>query len=142
MTSFIVPTPAAIPANSNATVGTSQTTTSTSYTDLATGGPAVTVTTGSKALVIVTATMANNSSNAYSYMDFAVSGATTRSASDSTAAIVRQTGASSGQNQEIRLSSASVVSLTAGSNTFTSKYRVSGGTGTFINREIIVINLA
>jgi hypothetical protein len=140
MASNLVPTKV-VPINSNATVATSQTTTGTSYTDLATGGPSVTVDTGTRAMVIVTATIANNTASAYSYMDYAVSGATTRSASDSTAATVRQTGATSGQNQEIRLSSASIVTLTAGRNTFTSKYRVSGGTGTFINREIIVINL-
>ncbi len=34
-----------------------------------------------------------------------------------------------------------VTGLTAGSNTFTAKYRVTGGTGTYLNRTIIVIPL-
>ena len=34
-----------------------------------------------------------------------------------------------------------VSGLTAGSNTFTAKYRVDASTGTFVNRNIIVIPL-
>ena len=34
-----------------------------------------------------------------------------------------------------------VTGLTAGSNTFTAKYRVDAGTGTFANRTIVVIPL-
>ena len=34
-----------------------------------------------------------------------------------------------------------VIGLTAGSNTFTAKYRVDAGTGTFANRTIVVIPL-
>jgi hypothetical protein len=130
----------AIPANDTATVATSQTTTSTSYTDLATAGPAVTVTTGTKALVIVSAFMQSPSS-AFAYTSFAVSGATTIAASDNYAFRGRVDG---DNNQGIRInaSRATVVTLTAGSNTFTAKYKVDSGTGTFANRDIFVINLA
>ena len=64
------------------TVATSQTTTSTSYTDLATTGPAVTVTTGARALVFYGAEMENTTSTALSAASVAVSGATTDAASD------------------------------------------------------------
>ncbi len=133
-------TPAsASPASATATVATSQTTTSTSYTDLTTAGPAVTVTTGTKVLVIVSVYVsANATPGARSYMDFAISGATTRSASDTTAYLART---DTGGDIWGRASAANLVTVTAGSNTFTAKYRVSSGTGTFVDRSIIVIDL-
>ena len=130
-------TPSA-PANATATVATSQTTTSTSYTDLATSGPAVTLTTGTKALVIITCASANTDINRTCLMSYAVSGATTIAASDSVASVNQN----SGQTSTMRYSLASVPTLTAGSNTFTAKYAVNAGTGTFWDREIFVINLA
>jgi len=130
---------ASVPANDYATVATSQTTTSTSYTDLATSGPAVTVTTGTKALVIITSEIVNSNGGAYSNMSYAVSGATTISALDTISLMFRQ---DSDTTIRYRASAASVVTLTAGSNTFTAKYRVSSGTGTFQDRTIFVINLA
>jgi hypothetical protein len=129
----------AVPASATATVATSQTSTATSYSDLATAGPAVTVTTGTKALVIVTALISDNTSGRQTFVDFAVSGATTRAATDNTALLFEQTGGSN--NQELRASTSTIVTLTAGSNTFTAKYKTSGSTSTFANREIIVINL-
>jgi len=129
----------AIPANSGAIVATQEATTSTSYTDLTTSGPAVTVTTGTRALVIVTANILA-SAGERSLMSFAVSGATTISASDTTAASRNQTSAGNGTD---RRSAANYVTLTAGSNTFTAKYKTAGGgNGEFGNREIFVINLA
>lgn len=133
---------AAIPANSSATVATSQTTTSTTYTDLATAGPAVTVTTGTKALVIVTASInPGSSSSGYAYMSYAVSGATTSAAVDTRASVFQAT---NGYNEESRWSAASVVTLTAGSNTFTAKYRKNtpATTPAFKDRDIFVMNLA
>jgi hypothetical protein len=127
----------ASPTNASATVATTQTTTSTSYTDLATAGPAVTITTGTRALVIVGGLNTNGTNTAFAYMDFAISGATTRSASDTTAMMFR---AASG-NDDKSYSRANVVTVTAGSNTFTAKYRQSGGTGVWENRQIIVIDL-
>ena len=126
------------PAGFVAKVATSQNTTSTSYTDLATSGPAVTLTTGTKALVIITCASANTDINRTCLMSYAVSGATTIAASDSIAAINQN----SSQTSTMRYSSASVPTLTAGSNTFTAKYAVNAGTGTFSDREIFVINLA
>jgi hypothetical protein len=125
------------PSSASATVATSQTTSSTNYTDLATAGPAVTITTGTKALVIVTSFSAPGT-GALSYVSFAVSGATTIAASDSVAQIVRDDSATgdSRNSAVTRLST-----LTAGSNTFTTKYKTNNLTATFSDREIIVIDL-
>jgi len=128
-----------IPANATATVATEEGTTSSTYTDLPTAGPSVTVTSGTKALVILTAFITTHSNHS-AFMSYAVSGATTISASDSVALHSRVNASSGTQN-----SSASVVTLTAGSNTFTSKYRTdsgSAGVPLWKNRGIFVINLA
>jgi hypothetical protein len=114
---------------------TSETTTSTTYTDLATAGPAVTVTTGTAALVIVTASVTVNTDGGVGYISFAVSGATTQAAADSRSLNKRDT-----NNRGIQASFVIVeTDLNAGSNTFTLKYRTSAGTATFVNRVISVV---
>jgi hypothetical protein len=123
---------------SQANVDTAQTTTSTSATDLATVGPQVTVTTGTQALVMWSSQLTNNTAGQPSLVDFAVSGASTRSASDATA--LRYT-TSTASYEDRRGTSAYVTGLTAGSNVFTLKYWVGGGTGTFTNRRLIVVAL-
>jgi len=135
-------TPAsAAPASATATVATSQTTTSGSFTDLTTAGPAVTLTTGTKVLVIVSCSSKNSDGpSRTAFMDFAVSGATTRSASESTALGLEMLAAEA--NQFLNASRANLITVTAGSNTFTAKYlRQFSGTGTFANRSIIVVDL-
>lgn len=119
-------------------VTTAETTTSTTYTDLATSGPAVTVTTGTKALIILTAQLFNNTVDAYALMGFAVSGASTIAADDARAFGIRSATA----NQAL-LGSRVIyyASLAAGSNTFTAKYRASAGTADFRDRQIVVIPL-
>jgi hypothetical protein len=123
-----------IPANNGAEINTAQNTTSTSYTDLTTAGPAVTVTTGTKALVIITSELSHDATGV-PRVSFAVSGATTQAANDDYDLH------SQGSNT-FRFSSASYVTLTAGSNTFTMKYRVNSGTGYFSDRQIFVMNMA
>ena len=118
-----------------AAVTTSETTTSTSYTDLATAGPAVTVTSGTLALVIVGCDLSNATVGVRAAMGYAVSGATTIAATDVDAFIAQASAA----GRRFAASRAFLVTLTGGSNTFTAKYSVSAGTGTFRNREIIVI---
>lgn len=119
-----------------ATVSTSQTTTSTTYASLATAGPAVTVTTGARALVFISATMANNSIGQKSWISCAVSGATTIAATD-TESIEFQV---YGSNAEFAGTRAIFFkTLNSGSNTFTVQYRVSAGTTTFQDRDIIVM---
>jgi len=131
--------PSSTPTTATATVASNQTTTSNTFTDLATAGPAVTVTTGTKALVIVTASLTNGGAAESAYMDFDISGATTRAASITTALQV----AASGSNAPyVRASAANLMTVTAGSNTFTAKYSTTNAnTARFINRTIFVMNL-
>lgn len=117
-----------------ATVATLQTTASTSYTDLATAGPTVTLTTGTRALVTVSGLVQNDPSVS-AFMGFAVSGATTIAAADTKALVV---GGNFDGRVTVGASRTFLVTLTAGSNVFTAKYRMSGGTGTYSNRDIIV----
>ena len=113
-------------------VATSETTASTSYTDLATAGPEVTVTTGTLVQVTVSAFLQNNTATAVSFMTFEVSGASTITADDARS-LAFQSSASGGQG---RFSRVFLATVTAGSNTFTAKYRVSAGTGTVAGRQI------
>lgn len=118
---------------SNATVATSETTTSGSYVDLTTPGPAVTVETGTVAEVTVGGHIQQSAAGITSYMTYAVSGATTVAAADLPAVGV--------SNNAIVIASRTTVvtGLTPGSNVFTAKYKVNGaGTGTFMNRTIHV----
>ena len=128
------PTTSAVSAMDSNYVYTYQTTTSTSYVALATAS-AVTLTTGTKALVII----ANNSNHATvganMYMSFAISGATTTAASDNYAANYRVTTGSFGLTQATALP----VTLTAGSNTFTTQFRTDTGTGQWGTRTITVL---
>ena len=124
------------PASATATVATDQSTSSTSYTDLATVGPAVTVTTGTKALVTVTTRVSNSlgvSGNVYA--GFAVSGATTIAAID--AYSVGWTVSAAPMTSATYL----LTGLTAGSNTFTLKYKTNGGTSNFQNRHVTVVDM-
>lgn len=120
------------------TVSTSQTTTSVAYANLATTGPAVTVTTGTRALVFGNAFMSSNSIGQKTWISCAVSGATTTAASD----IIAHEFQVYGSNAEHRGTFATLFkALNAGSNTFTMQYRVSAGTSTFQDRELTVVAL-
>lgn len=117
-----------------AEVATEQTTTSASFTDLATVGPEVTVTTGTKALVTISCYSRNSGASAQN-ASFAVSGATTVAASDTVGTF--GTGTTNIWQSRTYL----ITGLTAGSNTFTMKYNTGGGTATFGRRHINVIDL-
>ena len=123
-----------------AVVATSQATTSATYVDLTTAGPSATVTIRSTgtAIVILTAQAMTANSGVEAYMGFAVSGATTVAASDAQALVsaTRNTGDTPKQSAVFW-----VTGLTAGSNTFTAKYRsgTAGTNATFVDRNIIVI---
>ena len=113
-------------------VNTSETTTSTSFTDLATSGPVQTTTTGTEALILWGA-FSSNSTTAESWMSVAVSGATTISATTNYMLI-------SDGTDRIGGSFGVVLTLTGGSNTFTCKYRVgTASTGTWQGRWVAVI---
>lgn len=121
--------------------GGQQSTTSTSYTNLATTD-ALTVTTGTKALVSIMAGMAKTgSATPDSWVSFAVSGATTLAAANNPYGIQFQMSDAVGGS--FQFSGVWVVTgLTAGSNTFTLKYKdAGGGTTYFNNRSISVVNL-
>lgn len=120
-----------------AVVATFESTGSTSYTNLATAGPAVTVTIGStgKALVAMHSAMSNSASNVASYFSFALSGANTVAAADTTAIGFTSTAGFSG----IRCGTTQLLTgLNAGSTTVTAKYRQDPGAGVanFVDRRI------
>jgi hypothetical protein len=95
----------------------------------------VTIPASGCALVIVTAGAFGSVGNSTAFMSFAVSGASTQAATDARALAVAG-------NDIVRASATSLVcGLTPGSNTFTAQYRVSAGTATFSNRDIVVIPL-
>jgi hypothetical protein len=104
-----------------AIVATSQTTTSTSFTDLY--------------ALVFTYNSNFNSGAVSSLMSFEVSGASSIAAADNVSIGIAGTGS-------IRESGAFLLTtLTAGSNTFTCKYRVGSGTGTYADRRITVFPL-
>lgn len=119
-----------------AVVLTIETTTSTSYVNLATAGPAVTATTGTTALIGMYGRQGNSTANVNSWTSFTVTGATTLAASDNIALSYDSPVASSSVyhgNTHLQ------TGLAAGSNTFTQVYRVSSGTGTFASRRLWVV---
>lgn len=117
-------------------VSTSQGTATLSFTDLATVGPSVTVTTGAKALVFIGAEM-QNSSTGDAAMSWEVSGASTFAAVNTwNISVGGITAANPCQFGGVHMKT----DLTPGSNTFTAKYRAgTTGTATFANRVIIVM---
>lgn len=118
-------------------VSTSQTTTSVSFADLATTGPTVTVTTGTSALVFLSANLKNATANEAAIAGVEVTGASSIAASDTNSLLVRAGAADEIQaTKTVRLST-----LTPGSNTFTMKYRVTAGTATFLRRDMFVLPL-
>lgn len=113
------------------------TTTATDYVSLdppANVGPSVTLVTGPAALVIVRCS-AQNSGAGSARMAYEVSGATSLAPADN-----RGVGFFGAANGNINASDVSLwTSLNPGINTFSARYRVSSGTGTFQSRRIIVM---
>jgi hypothetical protein len=119
-----------------ATVATSENTGSTSYTNLATVGPQVPVTTGTVALGIWACQMGNGTGGQNNFASVAVTGASSFVANDAYSARYQ----SYGGNARSRAASFHWwTGLTAGSNTFTLQYKVDAGTGTFLDRELFII---
>lgn len=123
-----------------ASVATSQTTTSTTYADLSTAGPSVTVTVGANGLLLVTisSNVLNNTNAAFSFMSVVLSGANTVAAADINAFKWQQPSA----NLELRNSFTFLMTgLTPGSTTLKAQYRVQtggagSGTSTWADRRI------
>lgn len=118
-------------------VAASQTITgTTSYSDLATVGPQVTVTTGAQALMFLYCSALNNGTTS-SLMAVDITGASTISASDNV---------SVGSSASTGFRATSVymqTGLTPGSNTFTAKYKTGNAAniGTFQDRRMTVLPL-
>lgn len=119
------------PTQNNAT-GAS-TTTSTTYGNLADGiTTSVTVNTGTMAAVLLYTNLNNSAGGNRTWCAFDISGATTRAADDTRSVDHSQAGG-------MRWGATFIETLNAGSNTFTMRYRVTAGTGTFSARRIGVI---
>ncbi|GAA0528859.1 hypothetical protein GCM10010172_06840 [Paractinoplanes ferrugineus] len=116
------------------TVGTTQNTTLTSYTNLATVGPTVTVTSGANALIMWGAQLYSGTTGQSIYMSYAISGATSVAATDASAVVSTNT-----LNYPIQMSRVVLQSTTAGSNVITCQYRVDGGTGNYGQRNLNVV---
>lgn len=122
----------------SAAVATQQGTASNSYTDLATVGPSVTITTMTTAIVFVSATMQNPAGQNV-YMGFAVSGASSIAASDANAASIGVAGSTITARFSMVVS---LTGLTPGSNILTAKYRTDGATSAnWSGRNLAVIPL-
>jgi hypothetical protein len=116
-----------------------QNTASTSFTDLTTVGPTVSsVTTGTRALVYVSAELTNNTTGGRTLMGVDVSGATTVAASDDQALMYQAYGSNAVHRGTALIP---LTGLTAGSNTFKAVYKVNTGTGGWQYRRISVIAL-
>lgn len=121
-----------------ATVATAETTSSASYASLATNGPEITVTTGTRALVWISAQCSHSSANAsinFSY-ELRSTGVTTIAADDSWSG--QLDGVTAGDVNRFGVSHM-VTNLTAGSNVFRMMYKTSGATATIQRREIVVM---
>jgi hypothetical protein len=125
---------------SSAVVNTSDQTTSTTYADLDSTGPSVTVNCLA-AMVFISARMRNLAATdgKGAYVSVEVSGATSISASDSW--MISSAGVKSGNPE--RMGSSHGFVLTPGDNTFTMKYKCQTGytPAQFEQREIVVIPL-
>jgi hypothetical protein len=114
-------------------VGANQTTPSLSTVSL--GGPAVSVVTGSNALVAIQAALGNSTVNMGAVMTVEVSGATTIAGGTYNLAHISNPAGSGEEGSAIFVISA----LNAGLNTFTAVYRADlGGTAFFVRRRILV----
>ena len=128
-----------VPANSVVFVSTSQSTTSTSFTDLATS-QALTLTTGTKVLIIMSAEVNVGATTNKARFGFAVSGATTLAASETNNMVIQGNNSAASNNQVSN--SFILTGLTAGSNTFTAKFMSSlGDSVSFAKRFLSVIDM-
>ena len=118
-------------------VSTQETSSSTSYTDLATVGPTVTLTSaGNRALLLWTTTQFSNSATiSGQHCSVAITGATTIAASDSIS--LRTT--HDNQGAGFRVAQFAFLTINPGSNTYTMKYRcVSAVTSVWATRSLFV----
>lgn len=132
-------------APAKAIVATSQTTTSTTFADLATAGPSVTVTVGSNGLLLIgiSANVLNNTNAAFSFMSFVLSGANTLASADINSFKMQQPSANLEDRKGITVL---LTGLTPGSTTVKAQYRVQtggagAGTSTWADRQLWALPL-
>jgi hypothetical protein len=128
--------PAGTNGAASASVAALQSTSSGSYGDLATAGPSVTVTVPASGRVLVTLTSRIIPTIAAGFMSFTSTGGSGNVSADDARALIAD-------HTTFQASASFVVtSLSPGSHTFTSKYKVCcGGDAFFERRSIIVIPL-
>ena len=126
--------PSAVSVVDISRVNTTESTSSTSYVGLTTA-QTITMTTGTKALVLLSFNQ-RAATDYDAYASVSVSGATTIAASDTSNAYVQST--KSG-GYAFSASNAFMLTLTAGSNIFTMKFKIGGGSVDFFNRSMTVI---
>lgn len=119
-------------------INTSETTSSTTFVNLATVGPTVTVQTGPTAMVWWSSAMYLGSATSYAVVSVAVSGATTIAADDEVNIILGGVNGGSG-NYNRWGGNHLFTGLTPGTNTFQMKYRSGSGTNGYSDRELIVM---
>jgi hypothetical protein len=125
----ITPTAAAVQITSETFTGTNYTT-----NQPATAGPAISIVTGTTALITVGSAFTVNA-GVQGFQSVAVTGATTQAASDAYALIVGNMSTTVNFVQGYS-KTLFITGLTAGLNTFTCQYRVTAGTGTIAQRYI------
>jgi hypothetical protein len=123
------------------TINASGSRSSTAYGDLGTGaGPAISIQTGSKALVTISA-VAQSLFNNFMYISFGVTGASTITAIDDYSTWTRELTAGGGFGSGISRTFI-ITGLTSGVNTFTMKYRGSAGNAVdYAFRSITVVGI-
>lgn len=119
-------------------IPTAETTTSLTYTNLATAGPSVSVTTGVTAIVFFAAGVSVSVSDSASWTSVRVSGASDISSSDAWG--IQADGITAGNY--VRYAMAHFFTgLNPGVNTFSMQYRAGSNPATFRNRELSVLPL-
>lgn len=128
-------------AVTTARVATSQGTSSTTYTNLATTGPQVaSLTTGTNALAFASASCSHNTNTAFALFSIAVTGASTIACTDAES-FQFQPAAFSGSSSRATYCRHFDGTLTPGANTFTMQYRTSAGSAFFDSRALTMIAL-
>lgn len=118
-----------------ATVATADTTNSTTFTDLNTPGPSLTIAAESAFFIFISANMIGSTSSSFALMSVDLSGANNIGPAD---------GLSLGAQGNVNRQMGHIFRYTnqpGGTYTFTAKYRVTSGSATFSNRSISVLAL-
>lgn len=109
-------------------IATNESTASTSYVDLATPGPSVTLTSaGTRAIILWSQHGSNNTANKGAISSIVISGATTLAVSDNNGIIWHEKATAGASYEAMQFM---VATINPGSNTYKVQYKVAGGAGT------------